>query len=195
MVSEWKNSWKSLHLLYLWTVTDIYILIFFLMVFLQQLSLAICRNKLLLMQVDIIMHIFVLFRSVFFFIGNLRENCYWKITLRLIYRTSVVLSRITYQTEAQWHFWWMLCTCVLFFSWPISGSRYCALCLCIETFPLEESQGSFICDFCNANLFPLLGDWYFRWGPICLLVIKQRTRERVSAWRWLSHYSHPSSCL
>lgn len=33
------------------------------------------------MQVDLIMHVFVLFSSVLFFIGNLREYCYWKITL------------------------------------------------------------------------------------------------------------------
>lgn len=50
---------------------------------------------------------------------------------------------------------WM---CVLSFSCPLSGYRDSVLCLCSETFPLEESQGCFICHFCHAKLFPILGD-------------------------------------
>lgn len=59
------------HLLHVWVVTDS-----FSMVFLQQLSLAICIRNLLSMEVDLTMHIFILFRSLLFFIGNSKEYYY-----------------------------------------------------------------------------------------------------------------------
>lgn len=120
-----------------------------------------CKN-LLLLEVNLIMHILILLRSLLFFIGNLREYYYWKITLGLhLQNFCGAVPHHLPDRGTITYYWQMLHTSVLFcncFLAVYSGSRYSAHCLWTKTFTLKESQAWFIWDFWGVKLFLLLGD-------------------------------------
>lgn len=136
----------------------------------------------------------VLFRFVLFFIGNLWEYCYFPIILGYTYTICGAVphhlldrSTPTFLVNAE---------CV--------SSPSAALCLATEIVSfvcvLRPSTGRIPgllhLSFLTCQAFSYFRRfWHLRWGPVCLLLIKQRSRERVSAWSWLCHDFHPSARL